>query len=144
MKMESTKQHFVLVHGACHGAAWCWYKVQTLLESEGHRVTALDLAASGTGMRNMEDVDGDDVDKAGITISKRFIKHNNVFDKGYGFVNRFYVVCMENQGITEDIQRWMIENYPVKEVKGIEGVDHMPMFSKPQELCRCLIEIGNK
>ncbi|CAL1408772.1 unnamed protein product [Linum trigynum] len=38
--------HFVLVHGACHGA-WCWFKLKRLLESAGHRVTAVDLAASG-------------------------------------------------------------------------------------------------
>ena len=41
------EKHFVLVHGACHGA-WCWYKVATLLKTAGHRVTALDMAASGT------------------------------------------------------------------------------------------------
>ncbi|ANM61447.1 acetone-cyanohydrin lyase [Arabidopsis thaliana] len=46
MSEEKRKQHFVLVHGACHGA-WCWYKVKPLLEALGHRVTALDLAASG-------------------------------------------------------------------------------------------------
>ncbi|CAK8539783.1 unnamed protein product [Lathyrus sativus] len=40
------KRHFVLVHGASHGA-WCWYKLVTLLKSSGHKVTALDLAASG-------------------------------------------------------------------------------------------------
>ncbi|KAK3412452.1 hypothetical protein EUGRSUZ_I01202 [Eucalyptus grandis] len=39
-------KHFVLVHGACHGA-WCWYKVATLLRSSGHNVTMIDLAASG-------------------------------------------------------------------------------------------------
>ncbi|XP_039158417.1 salicylic acid-binding protein 2 [Eucalyptus grandis] len=39
-------KHFVLVHGACHGA-WCWYKVATLLRSSGHNVTTIDLAASG-------------------------------------------------------------------------------------------------
>ncbi|RVW57637.1 Salicylic acid-binding protein 2 [Vitis vinifera] len=44
--MEKRERHFVLVHGACHGA-WCWYKVATLLRSAGHRVTALDLAAAG-------------------------------------------------------------------------------------------------
>ncbi|XP_058745240.1 methyl jasmonate esterase 1-like [Vicia villosa] len=38
--------HFVLVHGACHGA-WCWYKVATLLKSAGHKVTTVELAASG-------------------------------------------------------------------------------------------------
>lgn len=41
--------HFVLVHGVSHGA-WCWYKVQTLLESSGHTVTSLDLKASGTDL----------------------------------------------------------------------------------------------
>ncbi|KAM1048028.1 hypothetical protein ACFX13_027876 [Malus domestica] len=39
-------KHFVLIHGACHGA-WSWYKVATLLKDSGHRVTALDLGASG-------------------------------------------------------------------------------------------------
>ncbi|XP_073127825.1 salicylic acid-binding protein 2-like [Henckelia pumila] len=38
--------HFVLVHGACHGA-WCWYKLKPMLEAAGHRVTALDMSASG-------------------------------------------------------------------------------------------------
>lgn len=44
--MENRGSHFVLVHGACHGA-WCWYKVAAQLKSTGHKVTALDLAASG-------------------------------------------------------------------------------------------------
>ncbi|KAK7252064.1 hypothetical protein RIF29_35771 [Crotalaria pallida] len=39
-------KHFVLVHGSCHGA-WSWYKVVSVLKSRGHKVTALDLAASG-------------------------------------------------------------------------------------------------
>lgn len=47
--------HFVLVHGACHGA-WCWYKLQPLLEAAGHRVTALDMAASGINSRTLHEV----------------------------------------------------------------------------------------
>ncbi|XP_031384957.1 probable esterase PIR7A [Punica granatum] len=43
---EKDQRHFVLVHGAGHGA-WCWYKVAALLQSAGHAVTALDLGASG-------------------------------------------------------------------------------------------------
>ncbi|MED6159695.1 hypothetical protein PIB30_044621 [Stylosanthes scabra] len=43
---QNGKHHFVLVHGACHGA-WSWYKVTTLLKSWGHKVSALDLGASG-------------------------------------------------------------------------------------------------
>ncbi|KAK8471530.1 hypothetical protein PHAVU_003G248025 [Phaseolus vulgaris] len=53
--MGSEKKHFVLVHGACHGA-WCWYKLKPRLESGGHKVTALDLAASGINLQKIEDV----------------------------------------------------------------------------------------
>lgn len=56
--MERVKQkqhHFALVHGACHGA-WCWYKVVTLLKLAGHRVTALDLGASGVNPKQLDDV----------------------------------------------------------------------------------------
>lgn len=43
IKEEKMKEkHFVLVHGACHGA-WCWYKLVPKLKRAGHRVTALDL-----------------------------------------------------------------------------------------------------
>ncbi|KAH0688981.1 hypothetical protein KY289_016339 [Solanum tuberosum] len=37
---KGNKNHFVLVHGACHGA-WCWYKVVTILRSEGHKRVVL-------------------------------------------------------------------------------------------------------
>lgn len=43
------KKHFVLVHGACHGA-WCWFKLIPLLELAGHRVTVLDLVAAGINL----------------------------------------------------------------------------------------------
>ncbi|WP_455280957.1 alpha/beta fold hydrolase [Cupriavidus necator] len=50
MKIEVTRQstksepksHFVLVHGAWHGA-WCWSSVIPLLRAQGHGVTAVDL-----------------------------------------------------------------------------------------------------
>lgn len=48
-------KHFVLVHGATLGA-WCWYKVKTLLEAAGHKVTALDLSASGVNATQISDV----------------------------------------------------------------------------------------
>ncbi|XP_057770123.1 salicylic acid-binding protein 2-like isoform X1 [Salvia miltiorrhiza] len=48
-------KHIVLVHGACHGA-WCWYKLKPLLEAAGHRVTALDLAASGIDRRSLREL----------------------------------------------------------------------------------------
>ena len=52
--MEQQK-HFVLVHGACHGA-WSWYKIKPLLEAAGHRVTPLDMAASGMDSRVIQNV----------------------------------------------------------------------------------------
>lgn len=48
-------KHFVLVHGACHGA-WCWYKLKPQLEFAGHKVTAIDLAATGINTKPIEDV----------------------------------------------------------------------------------------
>ncbi|KAJ9669961.1 hypothetical protein PVL29_026497 [Vitis rotundifolia] len=53
--MEKRERHFVLVHGACHGA-WCWYKVTTFLRSAGHKVTALDLAAAGANGKRLEEL----------------------------------------------------------------------------------------
>ncbi|KAM3354124.1 hypothetical protein ACQJBY_025015 [Aegilops geniculata] len=59
--MESTQSntsvmnHFILVHGLCHGA-WCWYKVVAALQAAGHRVTAVDLAASGAHPARVDEV----------------------------------------------------------------------------------------
>ncbi|KAH6791421.1 methyl esterase 1 [Perilla frutescens var. frutescens] len=55
--MEVTKPsvHIILVHGGCHGA-WCWYKLKPMLEAAGHRVTALDLAASGIDRRSLQEL----------------------------------------------------------------------------------------
>ncbi|XP_022741115.1 methylesterase 10-like [Durio zibethinus] len=53
--MVKQERHFVLVHGACHGA-WCWYKVATQLESMGHQVTALDMAASGIHPKQVHEI----------------------------------------------------------------------------------------
>ncbi|XP_051119794.1 salicylic acid-binding protein 2-like isoform X1 [Andrographis paniculata] len=57
--MDSGKKqqqpHIVLVHGAGHGA-WTWYKLKPLLEAAGHRVTAFDLAATGTDLRRLQDL----------------------------------------------------------------------------------------
>ncbi|KAL2906139.1 Methylesterase 3 [Bienertia sinuspersici] len=56
MENSSYKKHFVLVHGACHGA-WCWYKLKPLLEASGHHVTMLDMAASGINLKNIHDLE---------------------------------------------------------------------------------------
>lgn len=38
--------HFLLVHGASHGA-WCWDRLGPLLEAMGHTVRAIDLPSHG-------------------------------------------------------------------------------------------------
>ena len=52
---QDSQKHFVLVHGACHGA-WCWFKLKPLLEAAGHRVSAFDLSASGTNTKVIQQV----------------------------------------------------------------------------------------
>ncbi|XP_042424318.1 methylesterase 2-like [Zingiber officinale] len=52
---SNRSHHIVFVHGVSHGA-WCWYKLISLLGSAGHRVTALDLAASGIDERRFSDL----------------------------------------------------------------------------------------
>ncbi|KAK7367493.1 hypothetical protein VNO80_09505 [Phaseolus coccineus] len=52
---ERKQKHFVLVHGLGHGG-WCWYKLKPVLESAGHKVTVLDLAASGIKPDQIEDI----------------------------------------------------------------------------------------
>ncbi|XP_059314101.1 methyl jasmonate esterase 1-like [Lycium ferocissimum] len=54
-KWPKTSKHFVLVHGACHGA-WSWYKIMGLIETSGHNVTALDLGASGVNPKQVLEV----------------------------------------------------------------------------------------
>ncbi|OAY35813.1 (S)-hydroxynitrile lyase [Manihot esculenta] len=51
--------HFVLIHTICHGA-WVWHKLKPVLEAAGHKVTALDLVASGMDPRIIEQVDSFD------------------------------------------------------------------------------------
>lgn len=55
MGMGCAMVHFILVHGMCHGA-WCWYQLATLLQSAGHRVTVLDLAASGINPKRLDEL----------------------------------------------------------------------------------------
>ncbi|XP_010446720.1 PREDICTED: methylesterase 9-like [Camelina sativa] len=253
-------KQYVLVHGGCHGA-WSWYKVKPLLERAGHRVTVVDLTASGVNVSRVEEIQTlEDLAKPLLNVLESFgsddkvilVAHSlggipaalaadmfaskisvavfvtsfmpdtknppsYVFEKhvgeisekermnlefgsygtndrplmtvllgpkylekmyllspiedfelakalvrvtpaitsnltgtkslteqGYGSINRVYIVCGEDKGLSVDDQRWIIENSPVKEVMEIKGADHMPMFSKPLELCDCLLKIADK
>ncbi|CAK7339425.1 unnamed protein product [Dovyalis caffra] len=62
----------------------------------------------------------------------------------FGSVERVFVVCKEDGVFGEEIQQWIIENSPTKEVKFIEGAAHMVMLSKPKDICLCLEEIAEK
>ncbi|PKI66017.1 hypothetical protein CRG98_013602 [Punica granatum] len=255
--MKHASKHFVLVHSACHGA-WAWFKLKHRLESAGHRVTVLDLAASGTNPRPIHevytfkeytqplldflhaavppaetvvlvghsfgglslalasDMFADKVsvavflsafvpdtthgpsyvldratkemldtqfrpyqngEKRGTSIffgpmflssklyqlspvedlelGKILVRPGSLFmddlsrqqklsEEGYGSVTRVCIVCSEDEVIPKDFQRWMIQNSGIKYVFEIGGADHMAMFSKPQELCECLLGIANR
>lgn len=47
--------HFLLVHGASHGA-WCWSKLLPYLEAAGHTARAIDLPSHGDDTRAPESV----------------------------------------------------------------------------------------
>uniref|UniRef100_M1CFZ4 Methylketone synthase Ib n=1 Tax=Solanum tuberosum TaxID=4113 RepID=M1CFZ4_SOLTU len=51
-KRPKARKHFVLVHGACHGA-WSWYKTMASIKTTGHNVTALDLGGAGVNPRQV-------------------------------------------------------------------------------------------
>ncbi|KAL5228458.1 hypothetical protein ABZP36_016723 [Zizania latifolia] len=59
----------------------------------------------------------------------------------YGSVRKVYFVCKQDLAIAEGFQRWMIDNYPVEEIMEIDA-DHSVMFSRPDELVRCLVDIA--
>lgn len=65
-------------------------------------------------------------------------------DEKFGSVPRVYVIAAEDKTIPPEFQRWQIENNPVAEVKEIKGADHMPMFTQPDALAKCLAEIAEK
>lgn len=65
-------------------------------------------------------------------------------EEGYGSVKSIYIICGQDLVASEDYQRWMIRNFPPKDVMEIEDADHMAVFSKPQELCSLLLEIADR
>ncbi|XP_031483972.1 methyl jasmonate esterase 1-like [Nymphaea colorata] len=69
--------------------------------------------------------------------------HDFVSEINYGRTKRVYVVCKDDQVIKESFQRWMIEVGQVDDVMEIKGADHMPMFSKPHDLCNLLLQIAD-
>jgi pimeloyl-ACP methyl ester carboxylesterase len=61
--------HFVLVHGAWHGA-WCWEKVVPLLRARGHGAEAIDLPGHGEDPKPPGAVSWDDyMDRMGEVLA---------------------------------------------------------------------------
>ncbi|OEL31317.1 putative esterase PIR7A [Dichanthelium oligosanthes] len=210
------QHHFVLIHGVCHGA-WCWYRVATILEAAGHRVTALDMAGCGASPGRGEEVgsfeeysrplldavaalpEGEKavlvahsfggqslalamerypvkaavavfapatMPAAGkpmsfafkqnltlaiamVRLSRRFLNDETMNGdvltaERYGAVRRVYIVAEDDKWKPAEMQRRMASWNPGTEVMGLQGADHMPMFSKPRELSELLMEIANK
>lgn len=46
MESQSVSRHFVFIPGSFHGA-WCWYKMQPLLNKDGNTSESVDLPAHG-------------------------------------------------------------------------------------------------
>ncbi|XP_015874668.3 uncharacterized protein LOC107411575 [Ziziphus jujuba] len=55
MAETQRQKHFVLVHGASHGA-WCWYKIRSMLETSSYKVTCLDLKGAGINQSDPDTV----------------------------------------------------------------------------------------
>ncbi|KAK8933221.1 Methylesterase 3 [Platanthera zijinensis] len=64
-------------------------------------------------------------------------------EERYGSVDNVFMLCGEDASLTPDYQRWMVNNSPMKEVMEINSAYHMPMLSKPRELCQCIAASAN-
>ncbi|XVF17749.1 hypothetical protein REPUB_Repub10bG0150400 [Reevesia pubescens] len=82
--------------------------------------------------------------RPGKWFMKDLSKESLLTKEKFGSVNRVYIVCNDDLLIKESLQKWYIEHNPTGDVKTIAGADHMPMFSKPNEVFKCLQEIAEK
>ncbi|KAL4355247.1 hypothetical protein GQ457_06G035730 [Hibiscus cannabinus] len=82
--------------------------------------------------------------RQGKWFMKDLSKESLLTKEKFGSIDRVYIVCEDDLLIKESLQKWYIENSPTVDVKSIAGADHMPMFSKPLELCNCLQQVAAK
>ena len=93
--MAEKKNHFVLVHGLCHGA-WCWYKLVPLLKSLGHRVTALDLSGSGDDPKRVDQITSfSDYIKPLMEFMESLPQHEKVVLVGHSYGGMGISLAME-------------------------------------------------
>ncbi|CAO2181810.1 unnamed protein product [Urochloa humidicola] len=87
--------------------------------------------------------------KAAARPSRRFLNDATMSGavltaERYGVVRRVCVVAEEDASWSAEFQRRMASWNPGTEVRGLQGADHMPMFSKPRELSELLMEVADK
>ncbi|KAF8648834.1 hypothetical protein HU200_064534 [Digitaria exilis] len=110
------EEHFVLVHGACHGA-WCWFKLASLLQATGHRVSCIDLAGAAGSL-----VDPDDV---------------RSFDEYDAPLVEFMAALPDGHKLEQ--QEAMIRRWPPRKVMFMD-TDHSPFFSAPDHLFELILK----
>ncbi|XP_066162452.1 methylesterase 17 isoform X1 [Oryza sativa Japonica Group] len=77
-------EHFVLVHGAGHGA-WCWFRLLRLLQDSGHRVSAVDLAGAAGSLVDPNHVRSfDDYNAPLLDLMASLPAGDKVGDSDYG------------------------------------------------------------
>ncbi|XP_060675234.1 salicylic acid-binding protein 2 [Ziziphus jujuba] len=81
--------------------------------------------------------------RPGFLFIEDLSKVNKFTNSRYGSVTRVFIVCDEDEALTEEFQRWMIENSGTNNVMEIHGADHMAMLSKPQQLFHSLLDIAH-
>ncbi|KAI0511547.1 hypothetical protein KFK09_012177 [Dendrobium nobile] len=61
--------------------------------------------------------------------------------ENYGSVRRYFIQMLDDRVLSPDLQEKLVRENPPCEVFKIKGSDHCPFFSKPQSLCKILLEI---
>ncbi|CAA0828759.1 Putative methylesterase 13- chloroplastic [Striga hermonthica] len=88
-------------------------------------------------------------DIALASVSMRPVPFAPVTDKlslssqNYGSIARFYIKTDDDFAIPPSLQESMIQSSPANQVFDLKNSDHCPFLSRPQPLCRLLIQISN-
>ncbi|KAK8916198.1 hypothetical protein KSP39_PZI023257 [Platanthera zijinensis] len=61
--------------------------------------------------------------------------------ENYGSVRRYFIQTLDDRMLSPDAQEKLVRRNPPHQVFKLKGSDHCPFFSKPQSLCKILLEI---
>jgi hypothetical protein len=85
-----------------------------------------------------------------MRVGRQFVDDPIMQDKtllteaNYGSVKKVFVVVKADACMSEEMQRWMVDQSPGMESEEIARADHMAMCSRPKELCDVLLRIAGK